>query len=281
MSGRQQSCSGDRSRLLRLLPLLLVLSPGHRFSLTLVHSAPAQHLPALHCTHCLSEAGGCSTCQKIQLIVHLEQLLVFPCVKRKTAKVASLPATKILLFLWSSNLANNASLSNSSTWHKQLLNYCKTPLLPLCLRVTMASVGMIMTLFFLLSSGTAAHPPEHPPTSFFLLGRRQELLISTRRQQLLHKLPWPNMIPATEEGCARRSPGQFWVQKSEYYWECQCWWASHGKRLLVSAVRLVGAASAAALPCPGLSCWGKCLAPGCCWDSALRGGYIKIHWGKL
>lgn len=77
---RQQSCSGDRSRLLHLLPLVPVLSPGHRFSLALVCSAPAQHLPALrapHSTHCLPEAGECSTCQRIWLIVHLDQFLIF------------------------------------------------------------------------------------------------------------------------------------------------------------------------------------------------------------
>ena len=93
VSCRQQSCSGDRSRLLHLLPLLLVLSPGHHFSLTLACSAPAQHLPVLcapQSTRCLSEARECSTRQKIELIVHLDQLLIFPCIKRKTAKVASL-----------------------------------------------------------------------------------------------------------------------------------------------------------------------------------------------
>lgn len=80
MSCWQQSCSGARSRLLHLLPLLLVLSPGHHFSLTLARPAPAQHLPALRAlqrTRCLSEAGECLTHQKIQLIVHLDQLLIF------------------------------------------------------------------------------------------------------------------------------------------------------------------------------------------------------------
>lgn len=43
---RQQSCSGDRSRLLHLPPLLPMLSPGHHLSLALVCSAPAQHLPS-------------------------------------------------------------------------------------------------------------------------------------------------------------------------------------------------------------------------------------------
>lgn len=50
MFSRQQSWSGDRSRLLHLLPLLLVLSPGHHFIPAPVCSAPSQHLLALQST---------------------------------------------------------------------------------------------------------------------------------------------------------------------------------------------------------------------------------------
>jgi len=38
----------------------------------------------------------------------------------------------------------------------------------------------------------------------------------------------------------------------------------------LSVRRLVGAASAAALPCPGLDCWAKSLALGCCWGLCFK-----------
>lgn len=107
--------------------LLLVLSTGHHFSLTLACSAPGQHLPAwraLQSTCCFSGAGEWSTCQKILLIVHLDQLLTFRCIKREI-KVASpwqLQESSYFFLI----LANKVNPSNSSSWQQKVIELLYT-----------------------------------------------------------------------------------------------------------------------------------------------------------